>query len=688
MGYLEREVSNQQHNINMLRRSAIAHIPLLPITVAYICGIIIGTYISLWWLTIITVIVAAGLTILKQYHSATLLSGLTLGLINAILFIPNDAEPNLLSKTITYQGVVAQVKEGDSSRSAIIAIEAYGADTATLMPCHQFDMAVVIPGFTPSISVADRVTFQAIAFRPTPQYDLPDEIDPADFLLKNHIFIQAIVNSEEIYDISPSNNILDKLLRVRSDITNIIYRSSLSTGTKEFLNTTITGDASDLQDDTRTMFSATGLSHILALSGLHVGLIAMLISYALWPLYYFRLRKWRTFTIIILLWLYAAITGFSPSVTRAVIMATTLLIGKAFERRTSSLNSLCLAALIILIFSPAAIYSISFQLSFIAVLSILLFSNDFNCVSQRHRFAHSVVSYIMISITAMLGTGLLATYYFHIFPLYFLIANVAVCLLLPFIIGGGIILILLELAGVDLLLLCHTLDGIYNCITIISQWIATLPGAKIDGIYISIWCILPYVCCLGLLKLFLVKKRAPYIVACAICFGCFIVILALPNKPHTPNTLYLTRDTYHTDLIVYDKTPILKIHTTRPQSPLSITSRCKFRYRDFMARRDIDSLAIITPINHRNETVDFAQKRIAILCQPEITDTTKVDYAVICRGYIKNISDVVTTYAPDTILLSYDLHPKRAARYITECRQRNIPYIWLRERAWSISESN
>ena len=223
----------------------------------------------------------------------------------------------------------------------------------------------------------------------------------------------------------------------------------MSDPTIAFYIATITGDDSFLTDDSREEYSRSGLAHILALSGLHVAIIATVIAALLFPLHLMRQRKLRYIITIVILWIYAIVTGLSPSVTRAVVMTSMFLIALMIERRNSSLNALCFAALVILLFSPMSLYSIGFQLSFCAVASILIFANRMNPISPRHKIAYHFTSLITVSISAMIGTGLISAYYFHTFPVYFLLSNIIVLLILPFVLGGGILLTLLLAFGID-----------------------------------------------------------------------------------------------------------------------------------------------------------------------------------------------------------------------------------------------
>ena len=217
----------------------------------------------------------------------------------------------------------------------------------------------------------------------------------------------------------------------------LLLRSSLSSAACEFLTATLTGDTSILTEDTRHLFSSAGIAHILALSGLHVGILVAVIAIALFPLYALRLRRTRLLLTIILLWGYAVFTGLSPSVARAVIMATALSGGLILQRRYFGINGLLLAACVIIISSPLQLYQPGFQMSFISVASILAISPLINRIDRKRRLLFAISSMAGVSIAATVGTGIVSAYYFHTFPLLFLIANIPVLAIMPFIMGAG-----------------------------------------------------------------------------------------------------------------------------------------------------------------------------------------------------------------------------------------------------------
>lgn len=189
------------------------------------------------------------------------------------------------------------------------------------------------------------------------------------------------------------------------------------------------GDKSELDAGLKQSYSVSGASHILALSGLHLNMVAGVLSLLL----LFRLgRGWsrwaRGLLIVAALWAYAYVTGLSGSVVRSAVMFTVFVAGRCLERDGLSLNTLSLAAFAMLLYEPFYLFDVGFQLSFLAVAGIVLFMPVFQrwMFLTHSRAARYVQELVWVSMAAQLGVAPLVIYYFDSFPSYFLLTNLVV----------------------------------------------------------------------------------------------------------------------------------------------------------------------------------------------------------------------------------------------------------------------
>ena len=233
------------------------------------------------------------------------------------------------------------------------------------------------------------------------------------------------------------------------------------------------GERDALDSDLRQSFAAAGAAHVLAVSGLHTGIIyivvvSLLTCFGLWrPLYEQRIRRaLLSSCIIAVMWAYAFITGLSPSVMRAALMLTIIQVGWICRRQSLSFNTLAAAACICLWIDPLSLFSVSFQLSFAAVAGILLFVPHFNSVWRVHsKFARFMRDLVTVSAAATIGTLPVSLYYFSQVARFFLLTNLVV---LP----AAYVLVI---SGLLVLALAHTPVGVWLAIVLqhLGDWVCT-----------------------------------------------------------------------------------------------------------------------------------------------------------------------------------------------------------------------
>jgi len=220
-----------------------------------------------------------------------------------------------------------------------------------------------------------------------------------------------------------------------------IFRANHITG-EEFavVSALLLGFTDYLDEDLKQEYAGSGAMHLLSVSGLHVGIIFVAIKFLLSFLKKFRHgRIIQTVLTIIIIWFYAAVTGFSPSVLRAVTMFSFIAMAQSIKRKTDIYNSLAASAFLLLIIDPYILTQIGFQLSYLAVVSIVALQPIlYRQLHFKNYILDQAWSIITVSIAAQLVTGPLALYYFNQFPNYFLITSLVVIPLSTLIIYSSI----------------------------------------------------------------------------------------------------------------------------------------------------------------------------------------------------------------------------------------------------------
>jgi len=282
------------------------------------------------------------------------------------------------------------------------------------------------------------------------------------------------------------------------------------------------GQKSDLDPDVKENFSNSGTMHVLAVSGLHVGIFYGIFLFIFNKLINTRWKYLIISFIVIQLWFYALITGLSPSVVRAVTMFSILALGKLIDRRSNAFNLVFASAFMILLFKPGLLFSVGFQLSYLAVLSILFFGPKLTR-AQPVWIPPKLWTLLAISLAAQIGTLPLSLYYFKQFPTYFLLSNLLVIPAVFIILNGAILFI--AIGFIDFLQqgLAYLLDKFVNMMLLSVELLNKLPFNVITTrVFDAKEVILLYLLICSLSIFWLKRKYSWLIYSCALICVFFV----------------------------------------------------------------------------------------------------------------------------------------------------------------------
>lgn len=206
------------------------------------------------------------------------------------------------------------------------------------------------------------------------------------------------------------------------------------------------GRRDDLQSDQVSDYTTSGTVHILSVSGMHVAIIFLVISYLFGWMKRWQAGKFAYLALIIgLLGFYALVTGLPPSVQRATLMCIVFVMGEVFSRKQNAMNTLAFSALLILLMDPAALYDVGFQLSYLAMSGIFLLYEPLNAIfNPANRILKFVWQISALSFAAQLATFPLSLFYFHQFPSYFWLVNPFVIAFTNVLLPAALVLLLVS----------------------------------------------------------------------------------------------------------------------------------------------------------------------------------------------------------------------------------------------------
>lgn len=306
--------------------------------------------------------------------------------------------------------------------------------------------------------------------------------------------------------VSYIEKIAEEMGEKRKVLTSKYVEQGLSGETYDIVAAMTLGEKKGISKEVRKTFSASGGAHILALSGMHLGILFMILAFLLptkrWP-------KMSVVVEILAIWAFVFLIGFQPSLLRAALMLTIYSIAKMLSRNTRSMDILVFTAALLLVISPQWLFDVGFQMSFAAVAAILLlYGPIFRFLTYREKeavepslwvvccrtFYDGIVGLVVISFTAQLGVAPLVAYYFGNFPTYFLLTN--------FIVTPAAFLIIVLAIGLLLgLPLLTPLTTVVQGMLASMLWIKNLPYSNLE-VRLSVWqTLLVYViiislCCL------------------------------------------------------------------------------------------------------------------------------------------------------------------------------------------------
>jgi competence protein ComEC len=326
-------------------------------------------------------------------------------------------------------------------------------------------------------------------FHPIANKNNPGEFNAINFWKTKGITHIGYLKEVDILEIKrfQDNWIDSQLAQLRNKLSQVL-KNELNGSNLAIAQALILGDKSMLDQETRNSFGATGAMHVLAVSGLHIGIITQLLLYLFQFSSKLITRRNAVFITVLLLWVYALLTGFSPSVVRAVFMFSVLILSQETGGNYAPINVLFFTAFILILFNPFVIYDIGFQLSYLAMLGIY---SLYKPIAAWYITKNKILNYLWqgsaIGFAAQAMTVPLTLYYFHQFPNYFALTNLGIMGISTVAMGFGM--------GIFILHYIPFIGKIASFILAISlwlmlrflQWVEHLPGSVEYGFNLPLY---------------------------------------------------------------------------------------------------------------------------------------------------------------------------------------------------------
>ena len=469
---------------------ALLKFPIIKFTLCLCIGIILAHYFrsnpSYVWLTTISLILITSLYwligrnhIIRSPFFAilTYASLISLGL-NTYNIHNEKLHPyhytNATSTTAATHSIVLQIQErlkpdrfNYKYVATIVAIDQHAVSGKLLINIRRDSSFKNLP--------VNTIFWTRTELKPIPEPLNPYQFDYKQFLELKYIYHQLHLNTEEIFvrSVKPTNlhGFADQ---IRSLINVKLIEAGLNDEVLSITNALLLGQKQHLDRDIYTSYVNAGTIHILAVSGLHVGILTLILNFLGRPLLavkYGHLIK--PVVIVILLWCFAIIAGLSPSVTRAVTMFSIVTIGWHLKRPSNIYNTLAISAFFILLFNPMVLFEVGFQMSYLAVIGIVSFQPFiYKTWIPKTIISEKLWQIFTVTLAAQIGVAPISLFYFHQFPGLFFISNVVVIPFLGLILGLGLLIIVLALLNLLHACLVATFSFVIERLNQFMAWIA------------------------------------------------------------------------------------------------------------------------------------------------------------------------------------------------------------------------
>ena len=477
----------------------------------------------------------------------------------------------------------------------------------------------------------------------------------------------------------------------RTQIENLYRRLGIEGDELAVLSALTLGDKTDLSESVRESYSVAGVSHVLALSGLHIGLLYALAFFLLRPLLLGGQsgRFLRSLLLILLLWLFAFFTGLSPSVVRSAAMFSIWALADLCGRQSFSLNTLALTAWLMLLVRPVWLFDVGFQLSFAAVLSILLFQPFlYRLCPVRHRAGTYLWGLVSVSVAAQLGTAPLVLFYFSRFSTHFLLTNLLVVPLVTLILYAAVVLLLLTpMSGLQAVAAVG-LEKMLRMLNLLVRWVEQLPYASVDGIWLYPLEVAGCYLVLGAFFCYLCHRRYARLVTALVLFAAWGAVHSFAvwtDRPRTSIVFYNVRgcpavhcieSSGHSCIQYADS---LSNRQRLRQTAANYWHHCHL-YPPAEGSRD----SVGQHFFRRQQLICWHGQRVCMVTdnrwKQQRTDdgaVCRVDYLYICKGYTGQLAALTRLFLPGCVILDSSLSDYRRNRLKEECQQNHLHFISL-----------
>lgn len=449
----------------------------------------------------------------RLFGFLVLLSFLFLGFFRACLQEVSTKE-GYFGRFPTTKAVVARVFEPPIEKEKVLKM------TLEVLGLHNGDSVIQASGkimaYFEKSEAATYLDYGDVLAFFVPIEEVPPSLNPAEFDYKKFLERKGITG--QVYLKSDSwvslgmhegNRLLTFAYRLRDRLLGTLRNGGITEEEFGVGAAVLLGYDDSLPPQVRQQYVAAGAMHVLCVSGMHVGIIYLLSSYLLNLLISKKRLTWlRQWILLLLIWFYALLTGLSPSILRATLMLSFVIFGELIHQKGFPVNSIAASAFVLLMLDPNALYAMGFQLSYVAVLGIVLLQKPiYNLLYVKNKLLDKLWEIMAVSFAAQFATMPFTVYYFQQFTPYFWLSNLFMAPLSFLVILLGMLFLAFSwmpwvgaFMGKLVWMSLHVMNGLV-------AWVERLPYSMVKGLYINKVSFVLWLLMLVLFLLFVTIKR-------------------------------------------------------------------------------------------------------------------------------------------------------------------------------------
>ncbi|RYC51941.1 competence protein [Flagellimonas olearia] len=650
----------------------------IKLTVFLIVGIVLGFYLDIApripFIVICILFPVLYFTYKRQardgipfFELTTLLITTSLGMLVVGLSLSNNLENHYSHYNLTKdQSWELQVKEvlkpNPYTQRYVVEVEGLEQKEAT----GKLLLSLPVDSIKKSFKIDDELFVFSKAEAIQPPLN-PHQFNYKGYLKKQGIFHQIRTNHESIVVQETSSSTMAGLASN--------FREHLIAKLKEYpfgkdelavIQALLLGQRDDISEETYNNYSKAGAIHILAVSGLHVGILLFIFQFLLSPLE--RFPKGKTLKlvgVVILLWSYAFVAGLSPSIVRAVTMFSFVAYALYLNRPTNAFNIIALSMWFILLIKPLFLFQVGFQMSYAAVFAIVwIYPKLQRFWFPEHIIVRKTWQLLSVSLAAQLGVLPVSLFYFHQFPALFFVSNLLIIPFLGLILGLGILIMALALLNQLPTFLVVSYNWVIQTMNSIVGWVAqqeefVIKDIPFDGVQL----ILGYALVIFVVVFLSYPKRKPALLLCSgiIAFQTWSIWNHIQLRQKEAFVLvHRSRNT----ILLYQSGNALQIYA---QDSLNVGSIV----RDYSVAERIKTIDN-TPLKN---SYSIGQKKLYIMDSLGIYPENKnQDFVLLTQSPKINLERLLDSVRPKMVLADGSNYPSYVSRWKRTCAQKEIPF--------------